>query len=244
VSRPPKEYRLAFHLEDVIPWGRSFDEYRRMFALDDADLGRSILGCADGPASFNAEMAARGRRVVSADPLYAYSAEQIRGRVHACHPTVIEQIRRNPDIFLWNEFRDADDLGRHRLTAMETFLADYDRGRADGRYVAAALPELPFADGQFDLALCSHLLFHYSKQLSLDFHRAAVGEMLRVASEVRIFPLLDLTNETSPHVGPVCEEFRARGLRAEVITVPYEFRQGGNRMLRLSRLTCDLDQSD
>ena len=43
-----------FALDQVVPWGRSFDEYRRMFALTDADLSRVILGCGDGPASFNA----------------------------------------------------------------------------------------------------------------------------------------------------------------------------------------------
>ncbi len=39
-------------LTDVIPWGRSLDEYRRMFLLSPDDLGGRILGCGDGrPAS-------------------------------------------------------------------------------------------------------------------------------------------------------------------------------------------------
>jgi hypothetical protein len=55
---------MAFTLDQVVPWGRSFDEYRRMFALSDDDLGLRILGCADGPASFNGEAdhARRARR--------------------------------------------------------------------------------------------------------------------------------------------------------------------------------------
>lgn len=32
-----------FKLDQVVPWGRSFEEYRRMFALSDADLGGRIL---------------------------------------------------------------------------------------------------------------------------------------------------------------------------------------------------------
>ena len=48
-------------LEQVVPWGRSLAEYRAMFALSEADLQRRILGCGDGPASFNAEMTAAGR---------------------------------------------------------------------------------------------------------------------------------------------------------------------------------------
>jgi hypothetical protein len=51
-----------------------------MFALTDLDGARSILGCADGPASFNAEAAARGWRLTSADPLYRCSAADIHSR--------------------------------------------------------------------------------------------------------------------------------------------------------------------
>ena len=41
---------MTIRLNEVIPWGRSFEEYRRMFALSDADLAGRILGCGDGPA--------------------------------------------------------------------------------------------------------------------------------------------------------------------------------------------------
>ena len=53
-----------FTLEQVVPWGRSFDEYCRMFALSDDDLTLRILGCGDGPASFNAEANRRGKSSV------------------------------------------------------------------------------------------------------------------------------------------------------------------------------------
>jgi hypothetical protein len=32
-----------FTLDEVVPWGRSFDEYRRMFALTDRELGLKIV---------------------------------------------------------------------------------------------------------------------------------------------------------------------------------------------------------
>jgi hypothetical protein len=51
---------------------------------------------------------------------------------------------------------------------MKIFLDDYKAGRAEGRHLVAALPELPFNDREFDLCLCSHLLFLYSAQLSAD----------------------------------------------------------------------------
>jgi len=70
-------------LNEVIPWGRSFDEYRRMFALTDGDLSGNILGCGDGPASFNAEATVLGNRVVSCDPIYTFSADEIERQVRA-----------------------------------------------------------------------------------------------------------------------------------------------------------------
>src|SRR4051812_31195848 len=36
---------VAFTLNEIIAWGRSFDEYRRFFALEGDDLARPILGC-------------------------------------------------------------------------------------------------------------------------------------------------------------------------------------------------------
>jgi hypothetical protein len=64
-------------LRETVPWGRSYDEYVRMFALSERDLALPIVGCGDGPAAFNAEMSLRGHRVVSVDPLYRFSAAEI-----------------------------------------------------------------------------------------------------------------------------------------------------------------------
>jgi ubiquinone/menaquinone biosynthesis C-methylase UbiE len=118
---------------------------------------------------------------------------------------------------------------------MRRFLADFDQGKAEGRYVTAPLPSLPFEDGQFDLALVSHLLFLYSEQLDLDFHLAAIEELRRVAKKVRIFPLLTLARKLSPHVDSVCTHLAKMGFRAEICPVSYEFQCGGNKMLRIER---------
>ena len=63
---------MPFQLQEVVPWGRSFEEYRNMFDLSDQDLKGRILGCGDGPASFNAELTKKGGKVVSVDPLLAF----------------------------------------------------------------------------------------------------------------------------------------------------------------------------
>ena len=224
-------------LDQVVPWGRSFDEYRRMFCLADADLAGSILGCGDGPASFNAEATALGHPVVSCDPIYQFSTEAIRRRVHETRQTIVEQARAHADQYLWSDLRDPDDLCRHRLLAMERFFADFEQGKAVSRYVCAALPHLPFPDNSFSLALVSHLLFLYSRQLNLEFHIESVYELLRIASEVRIFPLIDLDHHLSSHLGPVLNHLGASGHHAEVVVTPYEFQRApdhfGNRMLRI-----------
>lgn len=224
---------MTIQLNTVVPWGRSFDEYRRMFGLAEENFAGRILGCGDGPASFNAEATARGYTVTSCDPIYACSATEIEQRVVDCYDVMIAQVRRNAEEFVWDRFHDPDHLGQCRLAAMRRFLSDFDKGKAEGRYVTASLPSLPFGDGQFDLALCSHLLFLYTEQLSLEFHRAAVGELLRVAKEVRIFPLLTLEQKRSPHVEPIRTLFTANGWRTGICVVPYEFQRGGNQMLRI-----------
>ncbi len=224
---------MPFRLDNVVPWGRSMEEYVAMFALSEQELDSKILGCADGPASFNAEMNARGRRVVSVDPLYQFPGEAIRSRIDATYPAVMEQLYENLDDYVWTRIPSPEALGELRMRSMEKFLADYSRGKEEGRYLAGSLPDLPFEDGAFDLALCSHFLFLYSDQLSAEFHCRAIEEMLRVAREARIFTLLALGGHPSPHLDVVCQELCESDRDFEIKTVDYEFQRGGNRMLRI-----------
>jgi hypothetical protein len=206
-----------------------------MFDLDADLLSGRILGCADGPASFNAEMTALGRSVVSCDPIYQFPTSGIRERVEATYPLILEQVRQSQDDYVWDVIPSPEVLGEIRLAAMERFLADYEDGLVNGRYLPISLPNLPFDSDSFDLALCSHFLFLYSEQLDTDFHSAAVLELLRVAKEVRIFPLLDLNCELSAHVQPVCDALAKLGHDVQITAVPYEFQRGGNQMMRIIR---------
>ncbi len=223
-------------LHATVPWGRSFDEYLRMFALGESDLDRRIIGCGDGPAAFNAEMTRRGKRVVSVDPLYRFAADEIRQRIHEVCDQMVEGARSKADAFNWTDFGSPEELGRRRMEIMQTFLADFPTGRLQGRYIEAALPRLPFRPCEFELALCSHLLFTYSRLLSEDDHVAAIGEMCRVAGEARIFPILDMFDGgRSRHVDGVIGRLRDTGFAVALERVPYEFQRGGNEMLRVVR---------
>ncbi|MEM7064844.1 MAG: SAM-dependent methyltransferase [Cyanobacteria bacterium P01_B01_bin.77] len=222
-------------LDEVVPWGTTLAEYKSMFNLSDVDLNAKILGCGDGPASFNAEMAALGHVVVSIDPIYQFSAEQIERRVRATYEPVISQVKQNSSQYVWANFQNADELGKARLNAMENFLLDYESGKISGRYLCQSLPSLEFDDNQFELCLCSHLLFLYSNQLSLDFHLASIDELLRIALEVRIFPLVKLDGQLSSYLKLILEDLSNKGYSAQVQSVAYEFQKGGNQMLTISR---------
>ncbi|NJL00158.1 MAG: class I SAM-dependent methyltransferase [Spirulinaceae cyanobacterium SM2_1_0] len=223
-------------LEAVVPWGRSLAEYRAMFDLRDADLHGEILDCGGGPASFTAEHTAQGGRVLACDPLYQFSAAEITRRVEATYETILDGLRQHGDRFVWNQWATPEALGQARLATLDLFLADFPVGKAAGRYVVASLPRLPFAAGQFELALCSHLLFTYSEPFSTAFHQAALRELARIAREVRVFPLLEnFSGCRSPHLEPVMVNLRTQGYAVQICPVPYEFQRGGNQMLRVYR---------
>ena len=169
------------------------------------------------------------------DPLYAFPAAAIERRVEETHDIIIEQVTRNRDDFVWTHVPSIPALGRRRMGAMRRFLADFPQGKREGRYVDASLPDLPFDDNAFDLALSSHFLFLYSEQFDLAFHLRALQEMLRVAGEARVFPLLQIGGAHSPHVQAVLSTFAAQGIRATMESVSYEFQRGGNRMMRLRK---------
>jgi len=226
---------MGFTLDKVVPWGRNLDEYRAMFGLSDGDLARRILGCGDGPASFNAELTRRGGNVVSFDPVYAFGAGQIRERVSETYQTVMEQLRQNAGDYVWTSIASVEELGRIRMAAMDRFLADYETGKEEGRYVPGELPVLPFENGSFGLALSSHFLFLYSDHLSQDFHIRSIEEMLRVADEVRIFPVLTLDGRKSPYLDGVADALARSGHAVRLLCVPYEFQRGGNEMMVVRR---------
>jgi hypothetical protein len=206
-----------------------------MFALSDADLQVRILGCADGPASFNAESTRRGTTVISIDPLYRLDTKTIRDRIAATYDQMLLQAQRNLQQFVWDTIQSVEELGRIRMQAMQAFLGDYDLGKRQGRYVDAELPSIAFPDKSFDVALCSHFLFLYTEHLSEAFHRSAILELCRVAREVRIFPLLALDGRTSRYVGSMVNDL-SDSYEVALETVPYEFQRGGNQMMRVRPL--------
>lgn len=207
-----------------------------MFALSEEDLGKPILGCGDGPASFNSELTKRGGTVVSIDPFYAFGVDEINRRIKETFNDVMSQTQKNKKEFVWEHIRSVDELGKVRMAAMRDFLSDYPQGRTEGRYRLGSAPVLSFSDHNFSLALSSHFLFLYSDHLDISFHIEAITELCRVCGETRIFPLLQLGGVPSPHVEPVTEYFRAKDYEVAQIPVLYEFQRSGNQILRIRKV--------
>jgi hypothetical protein len=224
---------MTFQLDKIIPWGRSFNEYIKMFSLSNEDLKLKIISCADGPASFNHHMNKMGKKVISVDPIYQFTKNDIKLRINETFKTVIEQTEKNKSEFVWKKIKTIDELAEIRKKTMDLFLSDYESGKSEGRYIFGSLPELKFKTKQFDLALCSHFLFLYSKQLSCQFHIDSITELCRTAKEVRIFPILELGSNVSRHFAKVCTHLQTLGFKTEIINVEYEFQKGGNQLLKI-----------
>lgn len=226
---------MGFKLQQVVPWGRSFKEYCAMFTLDEQDLQKSMMGIGDGPASFNAVLTEQGGSIISADPVYAFNSEQIAQRIDEIYDDMLVQVSNNASQLRLDKFGSSEALGQVRMQAMNRFLQDFDTGKQQGRYLKVELPDLPFNTNQFDLVLCSHLLFLYSEQLDLDFHIKSVLELCRIAKEVRIFPLLDLSHKPSTHLKPVMQALEQADFKASIVEVNYEFQIGANQMLLIQQ---------
>ena len=226
---------MAMQLDQVVPFGRSFDEYAKMFLLSETDLQGTILGVADGPASFNAEGTQKGCQIQSVDPLYRFGADEIRDRFYAVLDNVIGQVAATPDDYVWSYHKSPADLKANRIQVTEQFYHDYEQGKSEGRYIAGALPSLKYESNSFDLGLCSHFLFLYSAQLDFDFHIAALEEMLCICQEVRVFPLLTLNLEKSPYLERAIAHLKKQNYQCTLQTVEYQLQRGGNEVLILKR---------
>jgi len=227
---------MAFELKNTVPWGRNLEEYSKIFDLIDEDFSCRIISFGDGPASFNSEMTKLNRSVVSIDPIYQFSKDELKQRIAETKETVIEQTKSNVANFVWKNIRDVDHLERIRMDAMTQFLDDFEVGKEQGRYQYHELPNrTEFTDLQFDLGLSSHFLILYS-QLGVDFHIQSITEMLRICKEIRIFPLLNLDAKKSEVLKSIIAHFKP-DFEIEIKAVSYEFQKGGNEMLVIKKRT-------
>lgn len=225
---------MPFHLHEAVPWGRSLEEYDEIFAIRAIPHGARILDVAAGPASFAAEANAHGWRVTAADPLYGCSATAIFDRFDEARPSVMEQLSRNAKGYRWDRVGTLRDLETRRVETMRSFLKDF-RSHGGERYVEASLPKLPFADAAYDVALCSHFLFLNEATQGRAFTLASVEEMLRVAREIRLFPLVRMDGRSSRFLPHVLAFLERQGYGATTEAVDWHFQIGATHRLVVRR---------
>ena len=220
------------HIGETLFSARSLAEYRAMFALTDDDLTGSILDCPGGAASFAATAAGA---VTAVDPLYALNPRLLADRARADTVRGHEFLRdpARAARFVWTFFADPAAHLAARSESAELF--GRDLAARPERYIAAALPHLPFPDRSFDLALCSHFLFTYAERFDFEFHLAALLELARISrGEVRVFPVLrHVDGRPYEHLDKVRALLRTAGVHSEQRRVEYEFQLGGDKMLVL-----------
>ena len=206
---------------------RSYAEYEAMFDL--SELPESVLDCCAGGSSFTAEATVRGVDAVAVDSAYELPAPELVDTVRRSLPVGSSIVDEHAGSFVWHWYGSPDRRDEMRIEAADRFLQDISV--APERYVAGTLPELPFADGRFELVLCSHLLFTWADKYDRAWHAAALRELVRVSrSEVRIFPLvLQGAGEPVGFLPELLEELE--GVTTEIRKVPYEFQVGADQML-------------
>lgn len=218
-----------------LTWVHSLADYCSMFRLDDQDLKASILDFPGRIASFTAEMAALSHlNVVSVDRHYDLSPLDMVKHVDFCIQGLAESILQAKDQLHPQVVAERDQQVNSANYVAQLFLNDYSVGQEAGRYQAAKLPCLPFAKAQFDLALCSHLVFRtpfFSAQ-------EIVSELMRVAKEARIFPLLNTQGELAEELGPLMLELQQLDYGLEIKEVDYPFYEKNNAMLRIWAKAC------
>src|SRR6185369_4107934 len=114
-----------------------------------------------GAASFAAEAAPLGIDVTAVDPLFENPVEKLRGIGETDIDHVMEEVAKVRHVYTSSYFESVEQMRTARRRTLDLFCADFAGRRAEGRYLPALLPNLPFEDGQFDLVLSGHMLFIY-----------------------------------------------------------------------------------
>lgn len=230
-------------LNKFVLWGHCLKDYQAMFDLDDALLSKKkIVEYGAGVTGFNAEMHALARTVVSIDPLYQLDKTELKQETQRNFDATLEQIKADPDKYNWKkEGASLSQLVEERQSGIALFFEDYELGKAEKRYLPIeAYQRLPFADFSFDLALITHHLFVNFGDKGVEEHVWLIKEMVRIAGEVRIFPLLNNVGEVSNLLGPVMLALQQQQLGLEVRQVSSKVQKAGNAMLRVWALQCEV----
>jgi hypothetical protein len=190
----------------VLLTSRSFQEYQAFFDLTPDDVA--------------------GRVVLDCCAGASGFVAGVRSR--GGHPIAVDLAVCSHLLFTWSE---QSGLPGSRFTAPVPGASHRSRGRA-----ANTRPTSSSASRGIPPTPCSQRLRLKRQAFDAAWHDRALRELLRVASEVRVFPLVvQRTGHPVEFLPDLLDDLRKDGVRAEVRGVPFEFQRGAREMLVLRR---------
>lgn len=222
-----------FELDEIVLVGRTFEEYYKMFSLNEVSKRNNILDVASGVSSFCREANLNGYNVTASDRIYCFEASSIEEKCARDLEIVLEKLLFVKDSYKWNFFEDIPALKRNRELAYKGFIADF-KEKWNKKYINVKFPQTQFNDNEFTISLVSHFLFLYDEHLNYEFHKKTILELIRITSdEIRIFPIVNLRYKRSSFVNKLMEDPEFKDYQIEIKEVDYEFLKNGNEMLKI-----------
>jgi hypothetical protein len=211
--------------------GRTFEEYSKMFSLNENALkNNQVLDVASGASSFCAEANEKRINVTATDLIYDLSYKEIKNKFDNELTEVVKQLPGISHLYKWDLYKDNEDLRRQRQESFDIFFEDFKTNRK--RYIFVDYPSNDFLDNQFKITLVSHFLFMWDDRLSFDFHKKTLLELARITSEeIRLFPIVNMSGKRSEYIDRLISYLNSQQLFAHIERVGYEFIKGGNQMM-------------
>ena len=220
---------LKYDLNKVMLVGRTFEEYRAMFNLNEFDLKKKIFNAASGVSSFAAE--AKECNIVNGDIIYNNDYCNLAEKCRSDYDVIEKEVEKKAEMFDFSFYEGIEGHLLVRKNAYTKFLEDYKSG--SDKYVFTELPYTSFHSNTFDLCLVSHLLFIYDNMLDYGFHEDTIEELLRISEEVRIFPLVNLSGERSVFVKKIIMSSKFNNFNFNIKKVNYSVFKSADEYLQI-----------
>lgn len=130
-------------IKDVVLVGRTFDEYYKMFNLEEIDLKTKILDAASGVSSFCSEANSKGYNVIASDRIYEFSSDEIEDKCAKDLEEVAEKLKGIEELYKWDIFKNVQELRKQREIAYKGFLKDF-KGSNSNKYFTVNYPKTSF----------------------------------------------------------------------------------------------------
>jgi len=216
-------------------WIYNLVDYQHIFALSDQELQKNVLDYPGGISSVNAELSALGKSIISADPFYHLGAKEMSLHAQQILDKNIQYLNEHADI-LENQNIAAAEIIKNWKNSVELFLADYEIGKREGRYLMMSVPPQTI-NRSYELLLCADLLFNQQELLPAP---ELMASLCNLAAELRIFPLIAEKKVISGQLGPIMLDLQQRNFGVEIRAINYPLRRDATAMLRVWAKECEV----